>query len=184
MPARDMGIFEVHATWSIFHLFFQPHIEIGINTNNETIIKAVIIFSEGIFESETLIGYSYNKPTSRIVMPFRTPKDISYDIHIKVGRIAFTCTRGNCKARCEPFQVLVGYDKGQQFHVFELTRQLPKFSMYAMNEDPDSTSRYFDDPKNTDPTMSHVSFKLNERLQRICLWINQVSESIVYGSPT
>lgn len=114
----------------------------------------MIIFSEGIFESETLIGYAYNKPTSRIIMPFRIPKDISYDIHIKV---------------------LVGYEKGQQFHVFELTRQLPKFSMYALCENEEKTSKLFQDPKNLDPLISYVAFKLNERFQRICLWVNQVS---------
>lgn len=60
------------------------HIELSVCTNNETIIKALIIFSEGIFDGETLIGYSNTKPTSRIVLPFRTPKTIAYDIHLKV----------------------------------------------------------------------------------------------------
>lgn len=64
--------------------FIQLHIELSVCTNNDTIIKALIIFSEGIFEGETLIAYSYNKPTSRIVLPFRTPKAIVYDIHLKV----------------------------------------------------------------------------------------------------
>lgn len=53
-------------------------------TNNDTIIKALIIFSEGIFEGETLIAYSYARPTSRILLPFITPKNIVYDIHLKV----------------------------------------------------------------------------------------------------
>lgn len=60
------------------------HIELSVCTNNETIIKALIVFSEGIFEGETLIGYSNKKPTSRIVLPFRTPKSMTYDIHLKV----------------------------------------------------------------------------------------------------
>lgn len=134
-------------------------------------IKAVIIFSEGIFESETLIGYAYNKPTSRIIMPFRIPKDISYDIHIKVCPVSYT---GIVLVTIKLIQVLVGYEKGQQFHVFELTRQLPKFSMYALCEDEEKTSQWFQDPKNLDPLISYVAFKLNERFQRICLWINQV----------
>lgn len=60
------------------------HIELSVCTNNDTIIKALIIFSEGIFDGETLIGYSNAKPTSRIVLPFRTPKAVAYDIHLKV----------------------------------------------------------------------------------------------------
>lgn len=51
------------------------------------------------------------------------PKDITYDINIKA---------------------LVGTDQSQQFHVFELTRQLPKFSMYAVREDAyDGTAKGF-----------------------------------------
>lgn len=65
-------------------LLVQLHIELSVCTNNDTIIKALIIFSEGIFEGETLIAYSYSRPTSRIVLPFITPKNIVYDIHLKV----------------------------------------------------------------------------------------------------
>lgn len=44
-------------------------------------------------------------------MPLIAPKDLAYDVHIKA---------------------FVGYPESQQFHVFELTRQLPKFSMYSI----------------------------------------------------
>lgn len=46
--------------------------------------------------------------------------------------------------------------------------------MYALSEDLDATTKPFQDPKNLDPLVSYVTFKLNERFQRICLWINQV----------
>lgn len=42
-----------------------------------------------------------------------------------------------------------------------MTRQLPRFSMYAQQ----TTIK----PRPT----SYVSFKVNERIQRICMWINQ-----------
>lgn len=60
------------------------------------------------------------------------------------------------------FQVLVGYLNSIQYHVFEITRQLPKFSMYTQR-------------KNNEITLpeSNVQFKVNERLQRFCIWINQ-----------
>ncbi|XP_031619932.1 Bardet-Biedl syndrome 2 protein homolog [Contarinia nasturtii] len=127
------------------------HIELSVCTNNDTIIKALIIFSEGIFEGETLIAYSYSRPTSRIVLPFITPKNIVYDIHLKI---------------------LVGFEHSKQFHVFELTRQLPKFSMYAVIDD-FNPSVHLHFPIKIDETTSYVSFKLNERYQRLCLWINQ-----------
>lgn len=44
-----------------------------------------------------------------------------------------------------------------QFHVFELTRQLPKFSMYSLIHYPDIE----DVPK------SYVKFRLVERVQRV-----------------
>lgn len=110
----------------------QSSVEISISTNNSTIIKAVIIFADGIFkDSETLIvhpptkrassGYGMmNSANSRessgvsnIVIPLKIEKDEVYDVHIKA---------------------FVGNADGNQFHVFELNRQLPKFSMYALPE--------------------------------------------------
>lgn len=59
------------------------------------------------------------------------------------------------------FQAFVGYRNSIQFHVFELTRQLPRFSMYSLLEEEDNVPE------------SYVEFKISERLQRICIWINQ-----------
>lgn len=58
-------------------------------------------------------------------------------------------------------QALVGFPNSSQFHVFEVTRQLPRFSMYALLENKPCLAQ------------SYVQFKINERLQRICMWINQ-----------
>lgn len=55
----------------------------------------------------------------------------------------------------------MGYANSIQYHVFEITRQLPRFSMYSLVERRSSLSEDF------------VQFKINERLQRICMWINQ-----------
>ncbi|KAG5882213.1 hypothetical protein JTB14_024725 [Gonioctena quinquepunctata] len=59
-------------------------------------------------------------------------------------------------------KALVGYAHSVQFHVYEITRTLPRFSMYSPR-DPDGRRK----PE------SFVQFKLNERIQRICMWINQ-----------
>lgn len=66
-----------------FHIR-QPNIEIKIITNNSTVIRAVLLFSEGIFESETFIAYPEDRAVSRIVIPFKIPKDNCYDVNIKV----------------------------------------------------------------------------------------------------
>lgn len=57
--------------------------------------------------------------------------------------------------------------------MFELTRQLPKFAMYAVIDD-FNPSVNLAGPIIIDDNTSYVSFKLNERFQRLCLWINQV----------
>lgn len=128
----------------------QPSIEIKISTNNSTVIRAVLIFSEGIFASETFIAYPKDCGVPRIVIPFVIPKDICYDINIKA---------------------LVGNETSQQFHVFELTRQLPRFSMYAILENFSVTGDEL--PEEFNAGDDYVSFKTTERFQRICMWINQ-----------
>ncbi|XP_022913757.2 BBSome complex member BBS2-like [Onthophagus taurus] len=116
-------------------------VEIFISTNNSTIIKAVIVFAEGIFEGETHVVHPSNsKLKSCLIVPLKPPRDTLVDIHMKI---------------------LVGYPKSTQYNVFEITRQLPRFSMYSK----------IDNPKHKPE--SYVTFQINERLQRICMWLNQ-----------
>uniref|UniRef100_A0A6P7FNM8 Bardet-Biedl syndrome 2 protein homolog n=1 Tax=Diabrotica virgifera virgifera TaxID=50390 RepID=A0A6P7FNM8_DIAVI len=120
----------------------KPHVELYLCTNNSTIIRATIIFAEGIFSGEThVIHPPVSKLKSQLLVPLFLPKDSPVDIHVKV---------------------LIGYPNSCQFHVYEITRQLPRFSMYSLKE-PGRNSR----------SDSYVEFKINERLQRICMWINQ-----------
>ena len=32
---------------------FQPHVELSVSTSNDTVVRAVLIFAEGIFEGES-----------------------------------------------------------------------------------------------------------------------------------
>lgn len=93
----------------------QPaHVEVSMSTNNDTCIRAVLVFAEGMFKGETQVKHPRlsDAATSLSVALF-PPRDIPIDIHIKA---------------------LVGYTDSMQLHVFELTRQLPRFSMYAILE--------------------------------------------------
>lgn len=49
----------------------------------------------------------------------------------------------------------------EQFHVFELTRQLPCFSMYSLAATPTAVS----------VPSSFVTFRLNERVQRVSIYL-------------
>ncbi|XP_063103417.1 Bardet-Biedl syndrome 2 protein isoform X3 [Cavia porcellus] len=118
------------------------HTELCVSTSNDTIIRAVLIFAEGIFVGESHVVHpSVHNLSSSVCVPIIPPKDVPVDLHLKA---------------------FVGYRSSTQFHVFELTRQLPRFSMYALTS-PDSASE----------PLSYVNFIITERAQRIALWLNQ-----------
>ena len=155
----------------------QSNVEIGISTNNSTIIKAVTIFADGIFPNgEALIVHppikrivlgvysgmssSSNRVNglSKIVIPLKIPKDEAVDVHIKA---------------------FVGNADGNQFHVFELNRQLPKFSMFALPEQISGSPKTLNEmTKISDEYLNKapegfVKFKVSERVSRFCMFINQ-----------
>ncbi|KAM4800520.1 BBSome complex member BBS2 [Urocitellus parryii] len=118
------------------------HVELCISTSNDTIIRAVLIFAEGIFVGESHVVHpSVHNLSSSIRVPVSPPKDVPVDLHLKT---------------------FVGYRSSTQFHVFELTRQLPRFSMYALTS-----------PHNASEPVSYVNFIIAERAQRIAIWLNQ-----------
>ncbi|XP_055796275.1 Bardet-Biedl syndrome 2 protein homolog isoform X1 [Salvelinus fontinalis] len=120
----------------------RSHIELSISTPNETIIRAVLIFAEGIFEGESHVVHpSAQNLCGSIRVPIIPPKDIPVDLHIKA---------------------FVGGKSSSQFHVFEITRQLPRFSMYDLNVEPEAPQ----------PT-GKVTFTINDRPQRVVMWLNQ-----------
>lgn len=118
-----------------------PHVELFIGTTNDTLVRAALIFAEGIFEGESHVIHPHPNALSNCVrVPIIPPKDVPVDLHIKA---------------------FIGYKSSMQFHVFELTRQLPRFSMYA------PCRKDCPEPK------SSCTFQINERMQRVLLWINQ-----------
>jgi len=119
----------------------KPHVKLSIQTTNETVIRCVMMFAEGIFEGESYVVHPpANKFSSTMDILLFPPKDVVVDLHIKA---------------------LIGFKTSQQFHVFELTRQLPKFSLYSLCPDG------YADPK------SFVTFTVQERVNRIVMWVNQ-----------
>ncbi|KAG7273557.1 hypothetical protein CRUP_005746 [Coryphaenoides rupestris] len=120
----------------------KAHVELSISTPNETIIRSVLIFAEGIFEGESHVVHPSAQNLSGCVrVPIVPPKDIPVDLHIKA---------------------FVGGRTSTQFHVFEITRQLPRFSMYVMAADPLVA-----------PPTGRVTFSINDRPQRVVMWLNQ-----------
>uniref|UniRef100_UPI00398EC15B BBSome complex member BBS2 isoform X2 n=1 Tax=Pristiophorus japonicus TaxID=55135 RepID=UPI00398EC15B len=120
----------------------NPNVELNISTLNDTIIRAVLIFAEGIFDGESHVVHpSAHNLSGQIRIPIIPPKDVPVDLHIKA---------------------FVGYRNSIQFHVFELTRQLPRFSMYALRT-----------PGTTSEPPSYATFTVSDRVQRVVMWMNQ-----------
>ncbi|CAF0997148.1 unnamed protein product [Rotaria sordida] len=120
---------------------FPGHIAVRVKTSNQTLIRAVIMFAEGLFRGECFVAHpAANQVREYITVPIILPRDVSIDLHL---------------------QVFVGMKASTLFHVFELSRPLPVFSMYMIIEN----------SPNTEPK-GFVTFSLNERIPRILLWIN------------
>lgn len=90
----------------------KPCIELGLETTNDIIIRAVIIFAEGIFKNESFIAHpNENEVTNNLTIQLKPERNVSIDLHVKA---------------------IVGFNRANHYHVFELTRNLPKFSMFAI----------------------------------------------------
>ncbi|XP_077499227.1 BBSome complex member BBS2-like [Amblyomma americanum] len=118
-----------------------PHVELALETNNETVIRAVILFAEGIFDGESLVYHPKDDAVrSEVSLPLCPPKDLPVDLHLKV---------------------LVGRRDSEHFHVFELSRQLPRYAAYLLSEEP------------RDRPSGSVRFRINERPYRVASWVNK-----------
>lgn len=86
-------------------------IELRLETTNDTEIRAAVVFAEGIFKHESIVIYPHDDLVSNnISVELCPPKDMPIDLHVKT---------------------LVGYRASSHFHVFELSRHLPRFAMFG-----------------------------------------------------
>ena len=78
--------------------------------------------------------------SSSISIPLFPPRDVPIDLHIKA---------------------FVGYKAATHFHVFELTRTLPRFSMFSLVS------------SSSESPAGQATMVTRERVQRIVMWLNQ-----------
>ena len=58
--------------------------EITLTTSNDTVIRGVLIFAEGIFDGECHVVHPREAGcTSSLVIPIYPPRDVPVDLHIK-----------------------------------------------------------------------------------------------------
>eukprot|EP00823_Brevimastigomonas_motovehiculus_P004033 TRINITY_DN2584_c0_g1_i1.p1 TRINITY_DN2584_c0_g1~~TRINITY_DN2584_c0_g1_i1.p1 ORF type:complete len:746 (+),score=184.32 TRINITY_DN2584_c0_g1_i1:77-2314(+) len=88
----------------------QQGLLLTLATNNDTVVKLALIFSDGIFEGESLVCHP-QKPSPQLAVTLQPPKDVETELKLKV---------------------IVGQKSSIQDHVFELTYQLEKFASYML----------------------------------------------------
>jgi Bardet-Biedl syndrome 2 protein len=122
--------------------------ELILSTNNETVIKGVILFTldGSLFDQESLMIYPAN-PTTTARVPILAKKNAAVDLQISV----LVGARGNAV----------------QFHVIELQHSLPKFAMFMPVKNDGATRGARVSPD------SHVSFNVQERVSRVMQWVQQ-----------
>uniref|UniRef100_A0A915PUM6 Bardet-Biedl syndrome 2 protein homolog n=1 Tax=Setaria digitata TaxID=48799 RepID=A0A915PUM6_9BILA len=118
-----------------------PSVELQLTVSSDAVIRAVILFAEGIFDGESYIIHPTGNYASCIAIQLRPAKDAAVDLHIKA---------------------LVGYPQSTQLHVFEVTRNVPRFVMFALDE------------KNAVKPNGSVVFVINERPPRVTIYNNDM----------
>lgn len=97
----------------------------------------MVIFAEGIFKGESYVVHpAENEISGSLIVPLRPEKDAPVDLHVKS---------------------MVGYRGSYHYHVFELSRHLPRFSMYSLVMNPPESGK----PK------SFVRFTLTEKINKV-----------------
>lgn len=122
--------------------------ELVVATNNECVIRGVVVFAEQLFESESLFSYDLN-PQKATRLPLLPPRDMAAEMLIKA---------------------LVGSRTSSVYHVFEMDFSLPKFAAYGPA------------PHGMARPESFVTFRMNERVNRVAMWLQSAFVNQEAGS--
>ena len=125
--------------------------ELVLRTNNDTVIKAAVLFGESVFEEEIRFVHFGNQPSSEARVSIRPPRDVAADLAIKA---------------------LVAGRSSPTYHVFELDFKIPRFCMYAPLVGPVAPE---DVPSGT------VTFRTPERVTRIAAWVDDAFKTNYSG---
>ncbi|CAG9466876.1 unnamed protein product [Pedinophyceae sp. YPF-701] len=121
----------------------QKHVDIVAEVDTECWIRGCVLLAEGIFKGTESLGHMFDTPTRCCRVPVVTEKDMACTVHIKV---------------------LVCSSLGSSVtHLYESDLVLPRFAMHYVV--PRSHLQH-------EPS-AYVQFKINERVQRVALWIEQ-----------
>lgn len=89
----------------------QGTVELHLMTTNYSVIRAVVIFAEHLFDGEACMLHPI-PPSNNVIVQISPAKDVQTTMHIKA--------------------MAGGSANSVQYHVFEMDYVMPKFSMYHM----------------------------------------------------
>lgn len=125
----------------------QGTVELHLMTSNYSVIRAVVIFAEHLFDGEACMLHPM-PPSNNVIVQIAPAKDVQTTMYIKA---------------------MAGHSSNSvQYHVFELNYVMPKFSMYHRHGSDASDQR---DPP--EAPQGHVKFVLPERPNRIWSWLQR-----------
>lgn len=81
-----------------------------LEASHDALIKAAVVFADRLFEGGESVAVHAKIAEPSLRVPIRPPKDVSAELQVRA---------------------IVGQRAGNTFHVFELTHQLSRFSMYV-----------------------------------------------------
>lgn len=83
-------------------------LQLTLSTNNDTLVKLAVVFSDVLFTDESLLLHP-KVPSTSLTVPLRPPRNQQTELLIKA---------------------VVGHRSSTQDHVFELVHTLPRFSSF------------------------------------------------------
>merc|ERR1711920_562952 len=91
----------------------QGTVELHLMTTNYSVIKAVVIFAEHLFDGEACMLHPI-PPSNNVIVQISPAKDVQTQMSIKA---------------------MAGLSSNStQYHVFEMNYTMPKFAMYSLVE--------------------------------------------------
>ncbi len=60
----------------------EPCVQLQLNTSNDALVRAVVVFAEGIFVGESLVLHP-SRATCSATVRLRLDKEIPADLHVK-----------------------------------------------------------------------------------------------------
>jgi Bardet-Biedl syndrome 2 protein len=118
-------------------------VDLQLTTSNYSVIRAVVIFAEHVFDGEACMLHPI-PPSNNVIVQISPPKDVQTMMSIKA---------------------LAGLSStSMQYHVFEMNYVMPKFAMYHHSTDPQQLAK---------KPEGFCTFSIGERPSRVWSWLQR-----------